>query len=104
MIPKRHIKSIKTAILVNKNKIIQEIVETKSLYNLILKWGSEGSLSKEEMSQVKKQLLDILKTIPAITIFLIPFGSIILVLLVKTLPFDILPSAFSNSEKKALDE
>ena len=53
-------------------------------------------LSKEEKSKVKEQLLDICKTIPSLTIFLLPGGAILLPLLVKFIP-KLLPSAFDEN-------
>jgi len=54
-------------------------------------------LSKEEKKQVKKQLLDICKTIPSLTIFILPGGSLLLPLLVKFIP-QLLPSAFNENK------
>jgi hypothetical protein len=44
---------------------------------------------------VRLQLLDICKAIPALAIFMLPGGSLLLPLLIKLLP-DILPSAFRD--------
>ena len=87
---------IKAIIERNLPKIEQEIDETKELYQLLKKWSHHNHLSKEEIKKVKSQLIDILKSIPALAIFIAPFGSILLYLLIKTLPFNILPSAFSD--------
>ena len=51
---------------------------------------------KDEKSKVKEQLLDICKTIPSLTIFLLPGGAILLPLLVKLIP-KLLPSAFDEN-------
>lgn len=78
----------------NLPKIQTEISETKELYTLLKKWSQDGHLELHHQKKVKAQLLDILKTIPALAILIIPFGTILLYLLIKTLPFNILPSAF----------
>jgi hypothetical protein len=56
-------------------------------------------LTEEEKAKVKEQLYDILKTIPALAIFLVPFGTLILAILIKYLPFNILPSAFASENE-----
>jgi len=88
---------LRKVILENRDNIYQEIRETKELYTLLMKWSRQGSISAAERATVKAQLFDICKTIPAIAIFLIPFGTVVLALLIKYLPFDILPDAFADS-------
>ena len=62
----------------------------------ILIKSTKSDLDTEEKKKVKKQLLDICKTIPSLTIFLLPGGSILLPLLVKFIP-QILPSSFNEN-------
>ncbi len=90
---------IKKTVLANRDKIYQEIRQTKELYLLMVKWSSGGNLSPEEKSMVKSQLLDICKTIPALAIFMVPFGSVLLAILIKFLPFNILPTAFKDTDE-----
>ena len=46
---------------------------------------------------LKEQIIDLLRTIPSLTIFMIPGGSILLPILLKILPEEILvPSSFRN--------
>lgn len=89
---------MKKVILDNKEKVLQEIRETKDLYELMLKWSDSGQLSSDEEAAVKSQLIDICKTIPALAVFMIPFGSILLAILIKFLPFNILPTAFKEEK------
>lgn len=91
-------RKIKAAVLENKDKVYQEILETRELYDLMLKWSKGVELSDAEKVAVRSQLLDICKTIPALAIFMAPFGSLLLVILIKYLPFNILPSSFDESE------
>jgi ABC-type proline/glycine betaine transport system permease subunit len=53
-------------------------------------------LTPEEKRKVRLQLLDILKTIPALAIFALPGGSLVLPVLIRLLPFNLLPSAFEE--------
>lgn len=85
---------MKTAILKQKDNVYREICETKELYNLLQKWSMGEALTPSQKKAVKSQLIDICKTIPALAIFLVPFGSIFLAVLIKFLPFNIMPSAF----------
>ncbi len=90
---------IKKTVLANRDKIYQEIQQTKELYQLMVKWSSGETLTPEEKAGVKSQLLDICKTIPALAIFVLPFGSVLLAILIKFLPFNILPTAFKDTDE-----
>lgn len=87
---------MKQAVVSNRDKVFLEILETRELYELMLRWSAGHSLTLAEKKVVKAQLLDICRTIPALAIFLAPFGSVILVVLIKFLPFDIMPSSFQE--------
>lgn len=76
----------------NKKSLVQEIEESKELLYL-LKESAIRSLTEEEKNKVKEQLLDICKSIPAFTVFMLPGGALLLPLLIKFIP-NILPSAF----------
>lgn len=75
-------------------KLTTEIRETVELNKLLLK-ATRTPLTKEEAVKVKAQLLDIAKTIPSLAIFALPGGAVLLPVLIKVLPFNILPSAFA---------
>jgi hypothetical protein len=83
------------AIRRNLDRLVTEIKETKELYALLLK-STRDSLTAEEKRKVRAQLFDILKTIPALAIFALPGGGIILPVLIRLLPFNLLPSAFED--------
>ena len=78
----------------NKNSLIQELKESKELIFLI-KESATRTLTDEEKGKVKEQLLDICKSIPALTVFMLPGGALLLPLLIKMIP-NLLPSAFRN--------
>ncbi|TCI94853.1 LETM1 domain-containing protein [Tenacibaculum sp. M341] len=86
------LEEIKTLLQKNKIRFLNELEESKELI-FLLKKSLSKKLTKEEKNKVKEQLLDICKTIPAFTIFLLPGGSLLLPLLVKLIP-TILPSSF----------
>jgi hypothetical protein len=83
-------------ILRNKDKLTAEVRESKELVRLIKKSANQD-LSKEERETVKTQFKDIAKSIPALTIFMLPGGAILLPLLLKLIP-DMIPSAFKENE------
>ena len=45
---------------------------------------------------MQEQLIDVAKSIPALAIFALPGGGILLPVLIKVLPFNILPSSFQD--------
>ncbi|MEC4048634.1 LETM1-related biofilm-associated protein [Flavobacterium sp. SUN046] len=79
----------------NKKRLTKEISESKELM-LLLKKSTQQDLDSDEKKKVKKQLLDICKSIPSLTIFLLPGGSLLLPILVKFIP-KLLPSAFNEN-------
>jgi hypothetical protein len=88
-------KSVITLISRNKSRLVKEIVQSKELM-LLLAHSTHRDLDEKEKKKVKKQLLDICKTIPSLTIFLLPGGSLLLPLLIKFIP-KLLPSAFNEN-------
>jgi hypothetical protein len=79
----------------NKKRLTKEISESKELMHL-LKQSASRDLSTEEKKKVKKQLLDICKSIPSLTIFLLPGGTLLMPILIKFIP-QLLPSAFNEN-------
>jgi len=87
----------KVFLLVKKNvgNIMKEIEETKELSELLVK-ATTTPLTMQEKQKVQDQLMDIAKTIPTLAIFALPGGGILLPILIKVLPFNILPSSFQE--------
>lgn len=83
--------------LVNRNKkrLVKEITQSKELM-ILLTQSTTRELNVSEKKKVKKQLLDICKTIPSLTIFLLPGGSLLLPILIKYIP-QLLPSSFNEN-------
>jgi len=79
----------------NWDRIFTEIRETQELYALLLK-ATREPLTREEKRRVNAQLMDILKTVPALAIFALPGGGVALPILIRLLPFRILPSSFDD--------
>ncbi|WP_121365589.1 LETM1-related biofilm-associated protein [Flavobacterium limicola] len=87
--------SVVTLISRNKNRLIKEIIQSKELM-VLLAHSTRRDLDEKEKKKVKKQLLEICKTIPSLTIFLLPGGSLLLPILIKFIP-TLLPSAFNEN-------
>jgi len=87
--------TVKLLIVRNKNRLTNELLESGELVKL-LGQSTLRELTTTEKDKVKEQLLDICKTVPSLTIFLIPGGSLLLPLLVKYIP-SLLPSAFQDN-------
>lgn len=90
-------RTVSVLILRNKKRLIKEISESKDLVKLLAQ-STVRDLSKNEKQQIKKQLLDICKTVPSLAIFILPGGSLLLPLLVKFIP-QLLPSAFNENKQ-----
>ncbi|OYQ37938.1 hypothetical protein CHU92_07165 [Flavobacterium cyanobacteriorum] len=82
----------------NKNRLIRELSNNGELM-VLLTHSTHRSLDDKEKKKVKKQLLEICKTVPSLTIFLLPGGSLLLPLLIKFIP-QLLPSVFNENLEK----
>ena len=87
--------SVVTLISRNKKRLVKEIVQSKELM-VLLAYSTRRDLNEKEKKKVKKQILDICKTIPSLTIFLLPGGTLLLPILIKFIP-TLLPSSFNEN-------
>ena len=87
--------TVVTLITRNKNRLVREIVQSKELM-VLLAYSTRRDLDAKEKKKVRKQLLDICKTIPSLAIFLLPGGSLLLPIFIKFIP-TLLPSAFNEN-------
>jgi len=92
---KQSSKMVKLLILRNKRRLLTELNESGELL-VLLGQSTTRDLSGEEKIKVKEQLLDIFKTVPSLTIFMLPGGALLLPLFVKLIP-KLLPSAFQEN-------
>lgn len=79
----------------NKRRLVKELSNNRELV-VLLTHSTHRSLNGGEKKKVKKQLLEICKTVPSLTIFLLPGGSLLLPLLIKFIP-QLLPSVFNEN-------
>ncbi len=83
---------IKRILEKNSKSLLKELKQSKELVVLLNK-SAYTKLTANEKSKVKSQLLDVLKSVPALAVFLLPGGVVLLPIIAKLIP-DILPSAF----------
>ncbi len=92
------VERVSAAVTDNLEAIATEIRQTGELGALLAKAASGGTLTGEERRKVRAQLVDLAKAVPALAIFAAPGGMLLLPLLAKLLPFDILPSAWDREK------
>ena len=80
----------------NKDKLAAELSQSKELVQLIAKSTNE-ELSEDEKERAKTQFKDLARTIPSLTLFMLPGGSLLLPIVLKIIP-DLIPTAFRNNE------
>ncbi len=93
---------LEAAVLDNLDRLMQEIRKTGELAELLAKAAAGNELTAPEKVKVRAQLLDLAKTIPALAIFAAPGGMLLLPILLKLLPFNLLPSSFVDPPPPSL--
>ena len=80
----------------NKDKFINELKDSKELIFLVNK-SFQKELTLEEKEKVKNQFKELAKSMPALAIFMLPGGMILLPIILKIIP-DLIPSAFQGNK------
>jgi hypothetical protein len=93
---------LEAVVLDNLDRLLQEINETRELGELLAKASLGVTLTDVEKAKVREQLIDLAKTIPALAIFAAPGGMLLLPILIKLLPFNLLPSSFVDPPPRPL--
>lgn len=86
---------VKNLITRNSKHIYQELKESKDLVKLLTE-STLRDLSDKEQEQIQEQMMDIIKSIPSLAIFMLPGGAILLPVFIKFIP-KLLPSAFDEN-------
>jgi hypothetical protein len=87
---------VAAAVTDNLEAIVTEVKQTGELGQLLAKAAAGKTLTGDEKRKVKRQLIDLAKAVPALAIFAAPGGMLLLPLLAKLLPFNVLPSAWGG--------
>jgi uncharacterized membrane protein YebE (DUF533 family) len=77
--------------------IVREVRETGDLMALMAA-ATQRTLTDAETTRMRRQLLDLCKTIPALAIFAAPGGAVLLPILARVLPFSLAPSSFEDEQ------
>jgi hypothetical protein len=87
----------------SKDKLAAELKQSKDLVSLIAK-STKGDLTPDEKDRVKSQLADLGKSVPALALFMLPGGAVILPIVLKIIP-NLIPSAFQDNkiDEKKID-
>jgi hypothetical protein len=93
--------SLQSALEKNFQRLMREIRETGELSVLLTRAARGQTLTREERKRMRAQLIDIAKAIPALAIFAAPGGVLLLIALAKVLPFNLLPSSFTDDSEGA---
>jgi hypothetical protein len=96
------VERVSTAVSDNLGAIVTEIRQTGELGQLLARAASGQTLTSEEKKKVRVALIDLAKAVPALAIFAAPGGLLLLPLLAKLLPFNVLPSAWDKPARPAL--
>lgn len=91
------VERVTAAVTDNLGAIMTELRETGELGQLLAKATAGKKLTPDERKKVRGQLLDLAKAVPALAIFAAPGGMLLLPLLAKFLPFNMLPSAWEKN-------
>lgn len=80
----------------NKDKLVDELKNNKELIALVNK-SMVQELSEDEKSKVKAQFKELVKSMPALAIFMLPGGALLLPVITKIIP-DLLPNSFRSNQ------
>ncbi len=86
------------AVFDNADALWTEIRETGDLGVLLARRASGQRLTDDENKRMREQLIDVVKAVPALAMFALPGGFVLLPLLLKVLPFDLRTSAFQPQD------
>lgn len=91
------VERVSAAVTQNWGAIVTELRQTGELGQLLARATAGRKLTADEKKKVRDQLVDLAKAVPALAIFAAPGGLLLLPLLAKLLPFNMLPSAWDRS-------
>jgi hypothetical protein len=83
----------------HSGKISNEVRETVDSIGVLGRQAVGKSASAEQWRQVRSTLSDLSRTAPALALFAMPGGALLLPLAMKTLPFDLRPTSYRDSHR-----
>jgi hypothetical protein len=85
------------ALLNHGEKVVNELKEASGAMNLMRRASLGQGLSKDEWSNLRGSLSDMGRTVPALALFAMPGGALLLPAAARALPFDLRPSSYRES-------
>lgn len=86
MLPGKEENYFRRLIIKNKKLILEQVLAVKGLMQLLMKQrNTNQEWTKEEIKEIKKNLKNISKGVPALLVFLLPGGSLLLPFLAEIL-------------------
>ena len=77
---------LKRLFVVNKEALLMEVLSIKGLMHLLMKTrNTDEQWTREEKKEIKRHLRNIAKIIPAVALFALPGGSLLLPVLAEAL-------------------
>ena len=77
---------LKRLILINKEAILMEVLSIAGLMQLLMKIrNTDAKWTKEERREIRKHFKNIAKIVPAVALFSLPGGSLLLPILAEVL-------------------
>ena len=85
------------ALLSHGEKVVNELKEAGGAMNLLRRASLGQDLNKDEWANLRGSLSDMGRTVPALALFAMPGGALLLPAAARALPFDLRPSSFRDS-------
>jgi len=95
------VEQVAGAVTQNWEALRLQLRETGELGQLLTQAAAGKALDADEKRRVRAHLIDLAKAVPALAIFAAPGGMLLLPVLAKLLPFNLLPSAWDRVGRKA---
>ena len=89
---------LKETVVRNKNAVWNEVGESDEMLRLMWRFARGETLTDGEQKRVREQLLDLARVVPALAIFALPGGVMLLPMRARALPWDLLRSSFREKE------
>ncbi|MEW6744043.1 MAG: hypothetical protein AB1486_14925 [Planctomycetota bacterium] len=91
---------VRDALRHNWKAVWAQISQSREVLVLLFRYSRGERLTPAEIRKVKVQLLDLARAIPALGIFALPGGALLLSLMAKAMPWALVPSAFLKKHEK----
>lgn len=95
---------LRTVLRDNWQKVQQECGESQDMLAILWRYSHGEKIGEDELKKAQEQMWDIVRVVPALAIFCLPGGAILLPLLARALPWDLMPSSFRQKVVAAYGE